>query len=176
MRIGGVEVKGPNEELLVLPRQDQDIIIRAKAVLDMETFDKLCPEPKPPGKRTKDGWVPNPEDQGYKTILEVYQNKRLAYLILQSLEPSNIEWDTVVIDNPSTWSNYLIDLKNAGLSTIEVNRIITCVMQANSLDEKKLGEARKVFLRGQAQDQNASSGLTSEPASTPSGAPANASV
>ena len=49
MKIGGVEIKGPHEELLILPRPDENIIIRAKAVMDMDVFDKLCPEPKPPG-------------------------------------------------------------------------------------------------------------------------------
>ncbi len=176
MKIGGVEIKGPHEELLILPRPEADIVIRARAVLDMDAFDKLCPEPKPPGKRTKDGWVPNPDDVSYKQILASYQGKRLGYLIINSLIPSNIEWDTVKLDNPSTWDNYANDLKNGGLSNIEVNRIIVCVMRANALDEQKLEEARKVFLRGQEQAQNESSGPNSEPVNTPSGAPANASA
>ena len=176
MKISGVEIKGPHEELIILPRGEQQIPIRARAVLDMETFEKLCPEPKPPGKRTKAGWVPNTDDPGYRTILNNYQSQRLAYMMIKSLEPSNIEWDTVVMDNPGTWTNYLEDLKNAGLSAIEINRVIACVMQANSLDERKLEEARKVFLLGQAQELDESSGQSSEQLNTPSGEPANASA
>jgi len=176
MKIAGVEIKGPHEELIVLPRGEQQIPIRARAVLDMDTFEKLCPEPKPPGKRTKSGWIPNIDDPGYKTILSNYQAQRLAYMIIKSLEPSQIEWDTVVMDNPSTWINYLEDLKNGGLSNIEINRIISCVMQANSLDEQKLEEARKIFLLGQAQELDASSGQNLEQVNMPSGEPANASV
>jgi len=171
MRIGGVEIKGPNQEVLVLPRGEQQIIIRAQSVLDMDTFDKLCPEPKAPGRRTKDGFVPNPDDPSYKDMLNAYQSKRLAYLVIQSLKPSEIEWDTVREDNPSTWDNYLNDLKAGGLSNIEINRIIVCVMQANSLDESKLEAARKLFLAGQAQAANESSGQNSELATTPSGEP-----
>jgi hypothetical protein len=173
MKIGGLEIKGPNQEVLVLPRGEQQIIIRAQSVLDMDTFDKLCPEPKAPGKRTRDGFIPNHDDPGYKDILNMYQAKRLAYLVIQSLKPSDIEWDTVKEDDPSTWDNYLTDLKAGGLSNIEVNRIIVCVMQANSLDEKKLDEARKFFLAGQAQALSESSGQNSEPATMPSGAPVN---
>jgi hypothetical protein len=176
MKIGGIEVKGPNEELLVLPRGDQQIVIRARAVLDMETFEKLCPEPKPPGKRTKDGFVPNPDDPGYKSVLEAYQNKRLAYLVIKTLEPSEIEWTTVNIDNPSTWTNYMKDLHDGGLSNIEINRVIVCVMQANALDEKKLEEARKLFLRGQVKESEESSGQSTEQVTMPSGEPVNASA
>jgi len=176
MKIAGVEIKGPHEELLVLPRGEQQIPIRARAVLDMDIFDKLCPEPKPPGKRTKDGWIPNPDDAGYKSILSIYHAKRLGYLIIKSLEPSEIEWDTVNLDDPSTWTNYMDDFKKGGLSNIEMNRIITCVIQANSLDEKKLEEARKVFLLGREQELNELSGQNLEPANLQSGEPANASV
>ena len=176
MKIGGVEIKGPHEELLILPRPDENIIIRAKAVMDMDVFDKLCPEPKPPGKRTKDGWVPNTDDPSYKQTLADYNSKRLGYLIIQSLIPSEIEWDTVSLDNPSTWNNYTADLRKGGLSNIEINRIIVCVMQANALDEKKLEEARKVFLLGQGQVPKEYSGQNSEPASMLSGAPVKDSV
>ncbi len=152
MKIGGIEAKGPHEELLVLPRGENDLIIRARAVLDMDEFDTICPEPKAPGRRTKDGWIPNVEDPTYKEIMGGYQSQRLAYMVLRSLEPSLIEWETVKMDDPRTWVNYITDLKNGGLSNVEINRIIVCVMQANALDEKKLEEARKVFLLGQAQD------------------------
>ncbi len=171
MKIGNVEITGPHEELLVLPHGDQEIVIRAKAVLDMDTFDKLCPEPKPPGKRTREGWIPNPDDTNYKTILDQYQNRRLGYMIIKSLEPSNIEWPTVNINDPHTWANYVLDMRAGGLSNIEINRIISCVMQANALDEKKLEEARRHFLLGQQMESDQSSGLNTEQVGMPSGQP-----
>jgi hypothetical protein len=154
MRIGGIEAKGPHEELLVLPRGENDLIIRARAVLDMDEFDKICPEPTAPGRRTKDGFVPNHKDPTYQENLAGYHAQRLAFLVLRSLEPSQIEWETVKMEDPRTWANYLVDLRNGGLSSVEINRVIVCVMQANALDEKKLEEARKAFLLGQAQEVN----------------------
>ena len=53
MKIGGVQVTGPSEEVLVLPREPEPIVFRAVAVPDMEEFHKLCPEPKPTGKFVK---------------------------------------------------------------------------------------------------------------------------
>jgi len=168
MRIGGVIVEGPAQEVLVLPRGEQTLVIRAKAI-NLDGFDTLCPEPKPPGKLTKDGWIPDVGDKNYQQILNTHNEKRIAYLIVNSLEPSEIEWDTVKLDDARTWANYVADFKAAGLTTIEINRIAQCVMQANSLDESKLEQARKVFLLGQAQALKESSGQVIAPETTPSG-------
>lgn len=168
MKIGGVQIAGPAQEILVLPRGDQSLIIRAEAT-NLDEFDVLCPEPKPPGKLTKDGWIPDVDNENYRQTINNHNEKRIAYLVIKSLEPSEIEWDTVSIDNPKTWINYVQDFKNAGLTTIEINRIVKCVMQANSLDEDKLEQARKVFLLGQAQAQKESSGQITEQPIMPSG-------
>lgn len=152
MKIGGIEIKGPNEVLLVLPRTDGDIVIKARAVLDMAEFEELCPEPKPPGKQTKSGFEPDLKDAGYKQQMANHQTRQLGFLVVKSLEPSEIEWDLVDVANPTTWDKWQEDFQNAGLSTIEANRIMQVVMEANSLDESKLESARQVFLRGQRQE------------------------
>jgi hypothetical protein len=175
MKISGRTVDAPQEEILILPRGDNPIVIRAKAVIDLDEFDKICPEPKPPGKLTKDGWVPNKGDKTYTQMMDKHAERRIAYLVIKSLEPSQIEWDTVDIDNPSTWLNYIKDFKAAGLASLEINRIVQCVMVANSLDESKLDEARAVFLLGQRPAPEQFSGQTTEQQSSPSGELANAS-
>lgn len=176
MRIGGVEIKGPAEEVLVLPRLDgDDIVIRAIAVLDMDEFEALCPVPKPPGMRTKEGWAPNEDDKTYKEQVAQHGEMRFAYMVLKSLEPSNVEWAKVDADVPSTWLTWQDELKEAGVSTTEINRIIVCVMQANALDEAKLKEAREVFLRGPVQEPSEYCGPNTELESTQSGDPAPAS-
>lgn len=166
MKIGGKEIKGPNIEILVLPRGEDEIVLKAQAVLDFDEFEKLCPEPKAPGRRTKNGWEPNTNDETYRSVMETHNAQRIAYLVLRALEPSNIEWETVDISNPSTWTNYVQDFRKAGFSSIEVNRIVQCVMRANALDEAKLEEARKVFLIGQAQERAQSSGPATEQPNT----------
>jgi len=171
MRIGGVEVKGPNEEILVLPRMDGDIIIKAQAVNDMKMFDDLVSEPKPPVRLTKNGKEDNVKDKTYLEKVARYNQLRFTYMVVQSLIPSEIEWETVKLDEPKTWPNWETELRDAGISEVEINRITVCVMQANSLDEAKLKAAREVFLRGTEEEVEDSSGPQTEPESTPSGEP-----
>jgi len=173
MKIGGVDPQTLcNEVLLVLPRGDTDLVFRARGLKVMDTFNDLCPQPKPPGKLTRDGFVPMPEDPAFQDLISAWAKKRLGYIVVNSLEPSDIEWDTVKDDDPRTWQNWEIDLRNGGLSEIECSRVLATVMEANALDEEKLKKAREVFLLGQAQTQQPSSGLITEPVTTPSGAPA----
>ena len=166
MKIGGQEVKGPCVETLVLTRETEPLVIKAQAIPDFDEFDAICPEPKAPGKRTKNGFEPNFQDENYRVILEHHNKQRLAYLIIRSLEISNIEWDTTDINNPKTWLNYKEDFKKAGFSTVEINRIEQIVMQANALDEVKLEKAREAFLLGQRQAQEDSSGQATEQVNT----------
>jgi hypothetical protein len=175
MKIGGIDPRTlPNIEVLILPRGDQNIVFRARGLQDMEEFMKLCPEPNPPGKLTKDGWQPNPEDKNYISVLTEWNKRKLAYIVVKSLEPSDIEWDTVEIANPGTWSNWESDLKKGGVTQIECNRVVSLVLEANCLDEAKLEKARKVFQLGQAMANAAISGPSIEPVTTPSGEPAHA--
>ena len=124
--------------MLVLPRGDQRIVFKAVGVPSMEAFTKICPEPVAPGKLTKEGYVPDTDDVGYKAILAQYGKQRVAYMVINSLLPSQIEWDTVKIDDPSTWTGWENDLKAAGLSQMECNRVLGLVWEANCLDEEKL--------------------------------------
>lgn len=114
----------------------------------MDMFEALCPLAKPPGKLTKDGWVPQLDDPSYRDILANHQKKRLAYMVIHSLAPSEIEWEKVKPDDPSTWSQWDVELKEAGLTQIEINRIIALVLEANCLSEERLRAARESFQRG----------------------------
>ncbi len=175
MKIGGIDPKTlPNEEVLVLPRGEQRVVFRAKALPNLDAFEALCPEPVPPGKLTKDGYTPNTEDPGYRSVMAEYSKRRLAFMVVMSLEPSAIEWDTVNLDKPGTWSLWEDDLKAANFSQVECNLILRLVLETNSLDESKLKKAREVFLLGPQQELVRSVGPTTAPVSTPSGAPVSA--
>lgn len=172
MKIGGVQVTGPSEEILVLPRDPNPIVLRALAIPNMDDFFKLCPEPKAPGKLTKDGMIPDEKDPGYLSVIESHSNQRLAYMVIKTLEPSQIEWDTVKVDNPKTWNGWQSDLKGAGITQIEVQRIIQLVLDANALNEDKLIKARENFCRGQVRAQSESSSPSTEQGNSQSGTPA----
>lgn len=174
MKIAGVDPKTlSNEVLLVLPRGDREIVFRAKGLPDMAEFEALCPNPKPPGKFTKDGWIPNLNDPTYQQILGEWAKKRLGYMVVKSLARSEIEWDLVKENDPRTWARWEEDLKNGGLTQVECNRVLALVLEANALDDAKLQRAREVFLRGQEPMPEEFSSPHSAPPSSPSGGPAN---
>lgn len=174
IKIAGKEVPAAlNEDVLVLPRGDSMIVIRARALVDIEEFTKLCPEPKPPGKLTKDGWEPNLQDDTYKKRIEQHNMQRAGYMVINSLAPTEIEWETVDLDNPKTWANWENELKDSGFTNVECNLILALVMDVNSLNEAKLKAAKDSFLLGQAQASETQSSPTTEPNDTQSGKPAS---
>ena len=174
MKIAGIDPKSlSNEVILVLPRGDKEIVFRAKGLPDMSEFEALCPYPKPPGKLTKDGWVPNLTDPTYQTVLNEWAKKRLGYMVVKSLVPTEIEWDSVNEADPRTWAKWEEDLKGGGLTQIECNRVLGLVLEANALDEAKLQKARESFLAGQAPMPEEFSSPLTAPESSPSGGPAN---
>jgi hypothetical protein len=173
MKIGGIEVKGKAKDCIVLrPGTDNEIVIWAEAVGDLDDFDAMCPPPKAPMQITARGKEPMEDEPGYLAQKEQYNAKRFAYFVITSLRPSEIEWESVKPDVPDTWVNYEKDLLNAGLSRVELKHIIQLVLNVNALDEAKLEEARKLFLRGR-QQQGASFGRPVEQPSTQSGEPAS---
>ena len=151
MKIGGVTIEGVNECILVLPRPGENVVIKAKAIDDWAEFDNLCPEPKPNAILTREGKKDDLNAKEYIEQLEVYAARKMGYLVVKSLEPSNIEWKTVELDKPSTWIHYEKDFLAGNLTQIEINKIGDLVMEANQLDDEKLKEARESFVRGQQQ-------------------------
>lgn len=149
MKLNGVKISGPNVETIVLPRGDgSPIVLRAQAILDMDEFDKLSPVPKPPEKMLPGGIkVPNLEDSYYLAAVEEVGKRRMAYMVVKSLEATpGLEWETVRLSDPSTWLGYRDEFREAGFSEVEVNRITAAVMSANCLSEEKVEEARQRFL------------------------------
>ena len=150
MKVGGVKVTSPAEELLVIPRGEQRLVFRATAI-EWDDYNQACPPPEPPVTLGKGGEkIAHLNDETYKHQLEQQQDRRIAYMVIRSLEPSQIEWETVDRDDPKTWLNYEKELTDSGLVPIEINRIVQTCMDANQLSETKLQEAREAFLLGRA--------------------------
>jgi hypothetical protein len=151
MRMNGVKLECPNEAILVLPRPDGNLVFRAKAVMDYDEFDKICPEPKAPTKIVKGGKKEvNIADPDYiRAVMELNEN-RMAWIVLKSLSATEgLEWESVNMLQPDSWKNYVQELKDSGFSVIEINKIVGLALEANALDEGKLESARQAFLAGQ---------------------------
>lgn len=152
MKIGGQEAKkgglfGP----LTFKRDDETFYpFFATPVHNLDEFNRLCPVPEvTSGMFTPTGWVKDPESPAHKAALANRGEIRWAYICVKSLEPSNIEWDTVVLDDPSTWINYEDDLLSV-LSYLEFAKVQGLIEEANALDEAKLEENTASFFRQMA--------------------------
>lgn len=154
MRIDGVQVDGLNEDVLVLPRAAGNVVFKGRAVESYDEFDTLCPIPMPPVMMTRKGKKNDVEDAGYKQMLVNYQLKRMAWMVIKTLEPANIEWDTVVVTEPKTWTKWVDDMAKV-LSPGEQRRLLDFILEVNCLDERKVAAARADFLLGLAREAQA---------------------
>lgn len=175
LKIGDTEVTGPNEGLLILPRYNgNDIKIFARAVPDLEEFRQMVPLPKAPASLKRgQGKVENTNDPTYRQQVLDYNTKRMAYMVIVGLEPSEIEWETVDFNDPGSWTNWEDELRDAGLTEIECNLILNLVLEVNQLDDNKLEDARKSFVLGRHLEQLSESlSPLTEQENTQSGEPA----
>ncbi len=156
MKIRGKKIEGANEVFIVIPRaSSEDIVLKARAVLDMTPFEDMCPPPTPPSKMLAGGKeVKNFKDSGFLSQLDNYAVKRLSWIVLTSLEATeNLEWDKVDLSDPTTWNNFRDEMQKAGFSSVEIQRVVAECINVNALNEDKIEEARERFLL-EAQELN----------------------
>lgn len=151
MKFKGEKVSGKNQEIIPIPRPGGDIIFIADAVQNWDEFEKLVSEPKPPTILKPGGVkVKDTNDPIYKKALDDFNELRTHWLVLKSISNTpDIEWETVDLNNPTTWKNYRQELLDSNFTDIEIGRIMVGVMRANSLDENMIDQARSNFLHGQ---------------------------
>lgn len=152
MKIAGHTNYTPNIEVVVIPRNDgPDFVFKAKAIMDLEEFDTLCPVPTPPSVIKKGGVKEfDFKNQDYLEQLTRHSKNRMNYLVLESLKATpGLTWDKVVYSDPNTWDLYREELREAGFNYTEIQRIENAVWTANCLNEQKVEMARENFLREQ---------------------------
>lgn len=151
MKINGRKLDKPQIEVCVIPRRDGDLIFKAQPIVDFTDFVALCPMPIPPTVIRKGGEKgQDVEDPAYKEALNTWAKQRTDWMILKSLAATDdLEWETVKLNDPSTWGNYAKEFETSGLNPAEVNSIINIVVDACGLNQKKIDEATKRFLAGQ---------------------------
>ena len=145
-----------NVVTVVLPREGEDLVFKFKAVLDIKRFEDLCPEPKLSTVISViDGTKkPDPTDPTNTEKTEKHNGLRIAYMFLHSITATEgLEWETVNIDDPTTWENYKQELLDSNISLPELGHLITAMLEANGLSEEKMVEARNRFLTQKASGQ-----------------------
>ena len=147
MKFAGREFKKANIRKLTITREGEKLVLTFQPS-DMERFELLYPEPKPRKmrKRNSTEWIENRNDPKFKEELAKRNSARLDYMAISSLEASQIEWDSVNIDDPETWSKWRDDFKESGFTNVEINRVFMTAMQANSIGDEDITEAEEDFL------------------------------
>jgi len=151
VKIAGRTFSLPKPQVIVIPREDGDIIFYAATVIDRDEFDKICPAPKPPliVRRDKTQYT-DVTDPKYLDKIGNLSRKRFAWLIIKSLSATpDLTWEKVNINDPDTWLNYEEELKDSGFNTAEINAIVSGVMDANSMNEDKFKAAKDRFIHSQ---------------------------
>jgi len=154
MKIKGKDVKAPDDEVVVIPRKDGDIVFICKAVMNYDACEKLNPMPHPPRKQLPGdgGIIENVEDPAYLEKLQEWSARQGDWMILESLKSTEgLVWETVKMDDPLTWGNYRDELAKS-FTPGEVIKIVQAVSIACGLSQARIDEATKRFLAG-AQDQ-----------------------
>lgn len=154
MRIGGKEIPKGNEVIVPIIRGADTVILIAKSIPINKEFDAIVPEPKPPQVLKPGGLrINNVDDPKYKKLMDERNNLRFPFLIIRSLtSPEGIEWDTVKLDDPSTWNNWKDELESNGFTDAEIGRIIKSVCEANGLDDELIKQKRDDFLLSTLQE------------------------
>lgn len=164
---------------LTFRRGNGFIAFYAQPVWDLEEFDALMPPPVNTKYRyTKDGKELDPNAPEYKEALAAYVTARWGYVVLKSLEPSKelgVEWETVSLDDPTTWANVETELKEA-LGLYEFAKVMQLVDEANAIDSTKLEANAESFFQRQREEDGRKNSPADEPPSSPSTAPASDSV
>lgn len=156
MKLNGKTLSEINTEILVFPRGSGDIVLKFAAVLDLDEFDKLVPDPKPPIiTRPKEGTSePDFADKDYQKKKQERYKKYTTWLSLKTLSATEgLVWDTIDINKPETWDNFENELKSAGFNNSERVRIINTVFEINSLSDDKMEKAKLRFFAQQRQEQ-----------------------
>jgi len=151
MKIKGKRLESTNEITIVLPRfNGEDIVFKARVVLDYPNLDKLIKKPEAPSILKKGKQEKDYTDKGYRDRIQKNYEHRLNYMVLLSLAATEgLEWETVDLEKPETWENWETELKESGIPNSEVMYIFNKVQEVNSLDQEKLDEARERFLLAQ---------------------------
>ena len=157
MKLNGAQVDARYIETVVIPRGDAQYVFKARPLTaeDDLFFEKVCPQPAPPTFQVPGGKVEaDLTNAAFVLKKQEWSNSRSEYLFLKSLEATeDLEWETVLESDPSTWGNIEAELLSAGFLSPEIIRIFNIVILANGLDQSKIEKATKSFLAIQAQLQ-----------------------
>lgn len=146
MLIDGAKINIPFEKDIVIPRPEKDIVLHVAAVPYEKEFDKICPRPEAPVTRDLQGNVTKRDydDKKYRTKLEEWSERRYNFIVIKSIK--NVDWEMVLIDDPTTWHNWREECLAQGFTDPEVFRITQEVLGIHNPTKEMMDQMREDFL------------------------------
>lgn len=150
MKIAGKPVTKAGLTIVVIPRDNEDVVFKFRPLTSKDDFETLYPAPKPPTKVLPGNQsIQDIKNPAYLSQLTQWAANKNAWQFLQSISATEkLEWSKVDLSKPETWVNWTSELEEY-FSLQEINLIFNGYLEANSLNEDKLEEARKRFLASQ---------------------------
>jgi len=154
MKVNNKVVPKTQVEVAVIPRGDEELVFKCQLVRDYSEFDALCPRPEVPNKSfppcetyPQGRSVPDFDNASYKTKVATYAERKNAWTIIKSLEATDgIEWETVKMDDCTTWAGYMDELEGNNFSDTEIAFLMQKIIDANGMNERRIKVATESFL------------------------------
>lgn len=137
----------------VFVRDEGAFEIKVIAVPSYEEFNELVPPPLVPFKQDPQGnRTMMPESPAYQAKLAQHLTYQSQWSLLKGLSDNpDIEWENVVLTDPTTWKYVETELREWLLPT-EWMRLTNAWLEVNGMSAEKIREARDNFLSGQLRN------------------------
>lgn len=174
MKVKGKSVAPPATIERKLRRDGETIVFKCAPVLDYKEFETICPQPKPPViSRPGKPMITDTKDPEYLRAVDNWSARKSDWMVLKSISATEgLEWDTVDMEDPSTWENYRKELETC-FTPFEADWIIGGCFAANFPSTKRQQEALENFMYTEEEDLDELSSPEDVQDSIPSGEPAN---
>lgn len=154
MLINGERINVPFRREIRFPRVEGDIVFTAEAVSVSEHFDKHCPAIDPKIERDKDNNIVKVkvDDPKYIAAVQERNDRKFDLQVIKSL--TNVVWDTVDLEDPSSWKNWKKEALACGLSDLEVIDLVNRVFETMRPSAALIKEQKESFLAKQDQQED----------------------
>lgn len=179
MKIGGQTVQGKHRVVVPIVRETPHYFVLGP-VTDTNEFYEKFPPPAPPVVQNVATGIDEPDysSEKYQVARLEHMERHLDWLAIRSIKagafgPKGVElpvtWDTVDMEDPTTFKNWRQELQASDHTEAEINRLVDGVMEVNSLSAAMVESARADFLRGREEAERSAASLSTAPDSTESG-------
>jgi len=147
MKMNGKTFAAPTGTV-VIPRDTGNVVFQVQGVTSFDEFESLVKEPVAPTIRARGKPdIVDKTDPAYVEAVADYGKMRIAYIVIRSLEPTpGLEWESLSIEDPSTWQTWDKELAKAGFTPFEIQYLIGEIMAVNGLGEDRYKDAKASFL------------------------------